>query len=76
MNKTITAGDYNFRNGYQDYENMDRPMSYHQRKTLEDLIFNRIDNPKEIQRRLSEMESYNYIDAEDMLQNMKYASMR
>ena len=76
MNNTITAGDYNFRKGYQSYENLDRPMTYHQRKALENLIYNRIDNIKEVQRRLSEIESFNYVDAEDMLQHMKYSAMR
>ncbi len=75
MNRTITADDYNYR-GYLGYDDIDRPMSRSQRRALENLITDRIDNPQEIQRRLSEMESYNYIDAEEMLENLKYAAMR
>lgn len=75
MNRTITGGDYNYR-GYLGYGDTDRSMSHFQRRTLENLIMDRIDNPQEIQRRLSEMESYNYIDAEEMIENLKYAAMR
>ena len=46
---------------------IERPISHQQRKTLEELIYSRISNPDEIERRLTEIECYNFADASEAI---------
>jgi len=55
---------------------IDKPISHQQRKTLEDLIQSRIYNPDEVDRRLSEIESYNFTDAQEMIEDLLFAPRR
>ena len=54
-------------------EDFDRPMSDSQRRKLQDIIFSNISNPREVERRLAEIESYDYSDAEEVLADMALA---
>ena len=70
MNKTITHGRYN--NYPYDF---DQPMTRHQRRTLEELIYSRINNPEEQDRRLNELESYDFRDAQEMIDSLVFAKL-
>ena len=52
---------------------IDRPITYQQRKTLENLIHSRVYNPDEITRRINEVENYNYSDAQEMITDLLLA---
>ncbi|MCR4334748.1 MAG: hypothetical protein NUV47_03430 [Patescibacteria group bacterium] len=54
----------------------ERPISENQRKTIIGLIYARIDNPDEIERRCAEIESYNYIDANEAINDLLFAPLR
>ena len=73
MNRTITSDRYN---KYNDYPyDLDRPMTRHQRRTLEELIYSRISNPEEQDRRLNEIESYDFSDAQEMIDSLVFAKI-
>lgn len=55
---------------------IDRPITHQQRKTLESLICSRIYNPDEINRRINELENYNYSDAQEMITDLLLASRK
>ncbi len=54
-------------------EDTDRPMSDFQRRKLQDILISNVSNPRELDRRLSEIESYDYSDAEEVLEDMALA---
>lgn len=75
MNK-VAVGSFNFRENHQylsDYDTEDRPMTSQQRKTLIDLIYSRISNQDEIESRLSQLEDYNFLDAQEVIQDFLFA---
>lgn len=73
MTTKTALANFNFKRGYQSYDDVDRPISHHQRKTLEELIYSRVSNPEEIDRRLAELEGYNFSDASEALDDYLYA---
>ena len=73
---TKTAvGNFGFKsNYYPEYiDETDRQMTSQQRKTLIELIYARIFNPDEIDRRITEIESYNYMDAREAIEDFLFA---
>ncbi len=76
MNETITSNRFNHKRDYQDIYDEDKPMTRHQRRTLEELIYSRISNPDEAERRLNELESYNFVDAQEMIEDLLFATMK
>jgi len=76
MTNTVAVGSFYPKRGYPDYvEDVDKPLSYRQRKTLEELIFSRVSNPDEIQRRLSQIEGYNFDDGQEMIKDLLFAPL-
>jgi len=77
MSTKTVAANFNWRKGYQSYEDdVDRPMTNFQRRTLTDLIYGCISHPDEVERRLAEVDGYNYFDAADAIEQYKYASYK
>ena len=75
MNKTITSNRFNYKRDYQDVYNGDKPMTRHQRRTLEELIYSRISNSEEQDRRINELESYDFRDAQEMIDSLVFAKL-
>jgi hypothetical protein len=73
--RTISA-DYNFRRGYQAYDDVDRPMTRFQRRTLTDLIYGCISHPDEVERRVAQIEDYDYFDAAEAIEQYQYAQYK
>ena len=71
ITKTALASNFNFKRSYPEYyeDDEDRPMSIQQKRTLTELIYSRVANQEEVERRLQEMESYNYNDCRDAIED-------
>ncbi|MCX6715624.1 MAG: hypothetical protein NT077_01245 [Candidatus Taylorbacteria bacterium] len=52
---------------------LNKPITHQQRKTLENLIYSRVYNPEEVDRRINEIESYDYNDAQEMITDLLLA---
>ena len=77
MSTKTAAANFNWRRGYPSYEDdVDRPMTHFQRRTLTHLIYGYISHPDEVERRLSEIEDYNFQDAADAIEQYQYASYK
>lgn len=75
MNRTITAKSFHNKRNYRNEYDYDQPMTRHQRRTLEELIYSRINNPEEQDRRLNELESYDFRDAQEMIDCLVFAKL-
>lgn len=74
MTTKTAVANFNFKRGYSDYlDDADRPMTRRQRRTIEEFIFSRVSNPEEVERRLAEIESYNYTDALEVIEDFLFA---
>ena len=74
ITKTMVGGDFNFRRVYPEYivDDVEKPISKEQRRTLIELIYSRVSNPEEVERRLAEIESYNFADGEEAIGNFLF----
>lgn len=59
----------------EEYD-VDRQITPQQRRTLENLIFSKISEPAEIERRLSQIESYNYYDCAEAISELLFAPVQ
>ena len=75
MNKTMTADGFNHKRNYRDVYDLDRQMTRHQRRTLEELIYSRISSPEEQERYLAELENYDFRDAQEMIDSLVFAKI-
>ncbi len=53
-----------------------RQMTREQKKTLIGLIYSRVSNPDEIERRLSQIEDYSFLDATEAINDLLFCSLR
>ena len=72
----MTSDGFNHKRNYRDVYDIDRPMTRHQRRTLEELIYSRISNPDEANRQLNQLESYNFVDAQEMIEDLLFDRMK
>ncbi len=75
----VAVGSFSFKKNRRympEHEAEDRPMSNQQRKTLIDLIYSRISNQDEIESRLSQLEDYNFLDAQEVINDFLFASWK
>lgn len=73
ITKTAVRGfDFNRCSPYYP-DDADRPITPFQKRKLQDFIFSNVSNPREIDRRLKEIETYDYTDAEEVLEDMALA---
>ena len=54
----------------------ERPITKNQKETLIQLVYSRISNPEEIERRLTEIESYSFEDACEAIKDYMFAPYR
>ena len=80
ITKVAVGSNFNFKRNHQcvpDYESEpDRPITKAQRQTLVELIYSRISNPEEIERRLSQIEDYNYLDISEAIGDLLFSTSK
>jgi len=72
----VAVGSFSFKKNRRympKYEAEDTAMTSQQRKTIIDLIYSRISNQDEIESRLSQLEDYNFLDAQEVIQDFLFA---
>ena len=75
----VAVGSFSFKKNRRympKYEAEDRAMTSQQRKTLIDLIYSRISNQDEIESRLSQLEDYNFLDAQEVINDFLFSPWR
>ena len=76
MTTKVAVGSFSFKKNRRympEYEAEDRPMTNYQKKTLIDLIYSRVSNQDEIESHLSQLENYNFLDAQEVIQDFLFA---
>ena len=78
MTTKVALGNLNFRRHDRHFPERelnleDKEMSQKQRRTLVELIYSRISNPEEVEGRLSQLESYNFLDAQEAIDDFLFA---
>ena len=73
-----TSDDFDFKRAYPEYfeseeVDVDRQITKEQRRTLENLIFSKISDLGERERRLTQIESYNYYDCAEAIGELLFA---
>lgn len=77
MTTKTAAANFNWRRNYPSYEDdVDRPMTHFQRRSLTDLIYSCISHPDEVERRVAMIDDYNYFEAADAIEQYQYASYK